>query len=527
MRGAKSLRPWILLCFACASAGWALLLPLGTSADEPAHVMFAAAVARGGAVQAPPGLNVVIPARMTDVALKDCTHRRPAQTSVCAPTLSQASGNVYVPTEAAGYPKLYYLAVGAPTLGTFTETSWYLMRLLSVLLGTILLAIGLWNVRPQRLPAAAVAVLLACSPAVAAIVSAVNPSGPEIMAGLAAALAASGLVDALHVGDSRRARRAAVSIAVMITYLTVARPATWAVALGVLTIVVLFAAQPLLELGRRKPLLLASGFAAVFVAMALAQVLWGVIPRPLPPGNTMSWGKALFRSTLPNIWERLVESVVRVADTDLASWATSSLLITLLVVLGTALWLGSWWQRLAMLAGAFGAVIAGPVFAFHSVFINGDGYQARYAAALFSATVALSVGTIAERRLSWTSGRWASMIPEGWALLMLATQVSVFARYAHGIPSPSLTLQVLMNHEWLPPAWPVVILLLAGMILAAERVSSAVFRPVNQVTETYAPRSGRHSRHNARRVRLFNRLDGSADRQDPRELSPAEWCTTW
>jgi hypothetical protein len=475
---AKGLRLWILLCFVCASASWALLLPLGTSADESAHVMYAAAVVRGDIVHTWSGLNVVIPASVADVALKDCTHRRPAQTAACAPTLSQASGDVYVPTTAAGYPRLYYFAVGAPTLGTFTETSWYLMRLLSVLLGTVLLAIGLWPVRPQRLPAAAVAVLLACSPAVAAIVSAVNPSGPEIMAGLAAALAAVALVDALHLGDSRRAGRAAVSIAVMITYITVTRPATWALALGVLAVIVLFAAQPLLELGRRKPLLLASGFAAVFAAMALAQVLWGVIPRSIPlriPLRTStSWGKALFSFTLPHIWDRLIESVVRVADTDLASWATSPLLITLVVVLGTALWLGSWWQRLATLAGTFGTVIAGPVFAFHSIFLDGNGYQARYALALFSATIVLSVGTIAEHRLSWTRGRLAAMIPLGWALLMLATQVSVFARYAHGLPAPSFTLQVLMNHEWLPPAWPVVLLLLAGMILSAERVSSAV-----------------------------------------------------
>jgi hypothetical protein len=264
----------------------------------------------------------------------------------------------------------------------------------------------------------------------------------------------------------------------MITYITVTRPATWALALGVLAVIVLFAAQPLLELGRRKPLLLASGFAAVFAAMALAQVLWGVIPRSIPlriPLRTStSWGKALFSFTLPHIWDRLIESVVRVADTDLASWATSPLLITLVVVLGTALWLGSWWQRLATLAGTFGTVIAGPVFAFHSIFLDGNGYQARYALALFSATIVLSVGTIAEHRLSWTRGRLAAMIPLGWALLMLATQVSVFARYAHGLPAPSFTLQVLMNHEWLPPAWPVVLLLLAGMILSAERVSSAV-----------------------------------------------------
>jgi hypothetical protein len=89
--GAKALRVWILLCFACASTAWALLLPLGTSADEAAHVMYAAAVVRGGVGNGSSGLYVTVPARVADVGRKDCAHRRPAQTSACAPALSRAN----------------------------------------------------------------------------------------------------------------------------------------------------------------------------------------------------------------------------------------------------------------------------------------------------------------------------------------------------------------------------------------------------------------------------------------------------
>lgn len=437
------------------------------------------------------GLYVTVPARVADVGRKDCAHRRPAQTPVCAPALSRASGDTVVATSAAGYPKLYYLAVGAPTLGNFSERSWYLMRLLSVLLCTLFLAVGLWTIGPDRLPSAALAVLLGCSPAVAAVVGAVNPSGPEIMAGLAAALAASGLVDAVRVADLAKARWAAVAVAAMVAYLTVARPATWSVALGVLAVVSLFAADQLRPLAARKPGWVIGAFAAILAAMALAQVLWGVIPRPVSKVVALGWSKALFSYVLPDVGSRLIESVVRVADTDLASWATSVFLLVLLGVVGAALWLASTWQRLAILAGVLGSIVVGPTFAFHSVFTTGNGYQARYALALFSATIVVSVATIAEHRLFWATGRVASAGPLGWALFMLGTQVSVFARYAHGLPAPGFTLRVLLHHEWLPPAWPLVLLLIVAMIVSAERVSTTISRM--QLARSRAPAGGRRA----------------------------------
>lgn len=485
------MRLWLLLAFACASATWALLLPLGTSADEAAHAVYAAAVTNGGTSHSR-SLYVTVPARVADLGRKDCAHRRPAQTPVCAPALSRASGDTVVGTSAAGYPKLYYLAVGVPTLGNFSDFRWYMMRLLSVLLCTLFLAVGLWTVGRDRLPSAALAVLLACSPAVTAVVGAVNPSGPEIMAGLAAALATSGLVDALRVADLRKARWAAVAVGGMVAYLTVARPATWSVALGVLAVVSLFAADRLRPLAARKPSWVLGGFAAILAAMAVAQVLWGVIPRSVAKGVTVGWGKAISDDVLPNVGSRLIESVVRVADTDLASQVTSMFLLVLLVVVGAALWLGSAWQRLAILAGVSGTILVGPAFAFHSVFTTGSGYQARYALALFSATIVVSVATVAEHRLFWTTGRLASTGPLGWALFMLGTQISVFARYASGLPAPRSTLRVLLHHEWLPPAWPLVLLLIVAMLVSTERLSTTMNRM--RLTRAPAPAAEGHAR---------------------------------
>ena len=71
------------------------------------------------------------------------------------------------------------------------------------------------------------------------------------------------------------------------------------------------------------------------------------------------------------------------------------------------------------------------------------------------------------------------MIPQGWALLMFGHSSLSVRPLCPWHTRTSLRIQVLMNHQGLPPAWPVALLLLAGMILSAQRVTSVVFRPVN------------------------------------------------
>jgi len=178
--------------FFASSALWSLGTPLGVGADEPTHVVKAAATVRGQflgepiAHQALPFTTVRVPEAFAVLA-NPCNpfdYRTPGCTG---PPAGSSSGKVVtVVTTAGRYQPLYYLVVGLPTLVSHSPTTVLAMRLLSALicalfLGLTFAAASRWA--RSRLLVASIAVAL--TPATAIWFGLVNPSALEIASAVA------------------------------------------------------------------------------------------------------------------------------------------------------------------------------------------------------------------------------------------------------------------------------------------------------------------------------------------------------
>ena len=276
---------------------WALANPPLAAPDEPAHVVHAAAVARGELVGEPltRGQRELLPARLgfgpdfggnpnlyTSVRVPEvydrvnwgCMWHHPEQTAACL-DFSGSQRDVRVVTHADPYPPLYYFWIGLPArLVSAGPGAMYVMRFAAVALAAALLASGIVSLgRIGDSPLVMLGALVAVTPTVLFLAAAVNPSGLEIAAGLA--LWMSGAVLAIESRSAERGRVdrrlvARVGIAAAALVLSRQLGPIWAV----LILLVLAAWTG----GRGLRALLASRatwvWGAVVGACAVAQMAW-------------------------------------------------------------------------------------------------------------------------------------------------------------------------------------------------------------------------------------------------------------
>lgn len=169
---------------------WVLANPLGAAPDEPTHYVKAAGLVREQTlgVETRPGVGSIELPHLYSLPdeMSSCFKFDPNIPASCWP---RDFGDVAAPqvaeTTARGYNPLYYAVVGLPSLLEPRLGVLYLMRLVSALLCTLPLAMGLRSlaempVRRWAVTGAAVAV----TPMVVFLASAVNPGSLEIAAGL-------------------------------------------------------------------------------------------------------------------------------------------------------------------------------------------------------------------------------------------------------------------------------------------------------------------------------------------------------
>ena len=309
---------------------WSLASPLFSVADEPAHVVRAAAVARGqlgGTVRTGEGPDdqcvrdvagpTTGPVTCTYFDLPEifaagygvpgCFTFTPNVTADCAPRLRGPTATAPVASTSGSSPPLYYFLVGLPSLVFRSAFGVHLMRLTSAALAAGLLASALLSARGVgrgRGRVASAGVLVAATPMTYFLAGSVNPSGFEAAAAIGLWAAGAALLGGS--ADTRLPARlgtAAVALAL-------SRPLSplW---VGVIGLALLGATpRPLLRTwGRDRRL--RTALAAVGTAMALGTA-WVLLADTL--GGSVGGGSdlgtgSLLRASLGATMGRVAEMV--------------------------------------------------------------------------------------------------------------------------------------------------------------------------------------------------------------------------
>jgi hypothetical protein len=207
----KSFRVFLIffILFAAQALSWSIGVPLLSSSDEPAHIMTAAADARGQLIKKPvlnwqsPEAKVVIPKTFAVTEQESFCYSLSYQPSNCKLSKAQCAEQfntdnlpcslsllsdhtaTTTATYTGNYPPMYYVVTGLPTLVSSSYKVMYFMRFMSVLMGAFFIALAFfivykWSTNPIMFAG----VSLSLAPAVTYLVGMVNPSGLEISAAI-------------------------------------------------------------------------------------------------------------------------------------------------------------------------------------------------------------------------------------------------------------------------------------------------------------------------------------------------------
>lgn len=276
---------------------WSLASPLFSPADEPAHVVWAAAVARGR-LNGPESRDypdrqvrrtVHVPAVFGRAEVVPVCHiGRTEVTADCAPPFRGSTRTADVLTQVGRYPPAYYFAVGLPSLVLPSAAGVRVMRLVSAGIAAALLASAFVTASVMRRPAGlAVGLAVAVTPMVLFLAGSVNPSGVEIAAaiGLWSALAALLLSEPGDATSGPLVRAAVAGSALVLTR----QLGPLYAALILATVAAMAGRQRLAALARRHD---ARRWGAAFGAVTTLAVAWIVARGTLsglggtrPPGE--------------------------------------------------------------------------------------------------------------------------------------------------------------------------------------------------------------------------------------------------
>jgi len=179
---------WAIL--AGLMSAWSLASPIGGAPDEPAHLVKAAAVARGEwiGVRGPEGELVQVPQYIGFVINQTCYAFDGDKSASCALAVPGDPNRTVTATTTAGlYNPLYYLLTGWPSLIFHDTTGVFAMRIVSALLVSLFAAIAIALLFTWKRPTIPIiSALTALTPMVLFLGGVVNPNSLEITTTLAA-----------------------------------------------------------------------------------------------------------------------------------------------------------------------------------------------------------------------------------------------------------------------------------------------------------------------------------------------------
>jgi heme/copper-type cytochrome/quinol oxidase subunit 2 len=433
------------------TGSWALATPPFAAPDEPAHVYRAAAVVRGDLVpprdaDLPPGLAFVdVPAGLVDSAERiGCFKFHPDVPASCVGDPGPDDELVETPSSAARYHPVYYAAIGWPSFFLSDNAAVFAMRLVSALIVSVLISVGLVSARehPQgRLLVTGAVVAL--TPMVLFLGGTINPNAVEIAAGFAVWGVGLSLIASDDAGRQRVLLRR-LSLVAMAEVVTRTISPLWLL-LSLLTLVALAGGPRTMALLRLRSV---RWWVPAVGLVTLASVAWTVLTdvNTLPPASAERTGfLAAVRLVLEVTPMRLGQYVGQFGWLDTDSPTIS--LIALTVLIGALLFLGLSFggrRSAAVLLGLALAVFAVPIL-IEAAGFNSTAYfwQMRY-------TMPLAVGlpmvaaVVAAPGLT-TSARAAGRLPGLFvvtaALAHLLCFVWALRRYQVGVSAPLGTLE--------------------------------------------------------------------------------------
>ena len=305
---------------------WALASPLFGVADEPAHVVRAAAVARGQLgghdrtdfadrqVRTEVRLPLVY---ATATTLPSCYIGRTGVPAGCAPGFSGSEEAGPVLTQVGRYPPAYYLAVGLPGRWFAPSAGVRVMRLVSAAIVAGLLASAFASLRDvDDGPSLLLGLVVAVTPMALFLAGSVNPSGVEIAAAVGLWTALTGLLLGHREGTTARfAARAAVAGSCLL----VARQMGPLVAGLVLVVMAVVAGRERSRAVARVPEVRRA--AVVLGAVALASIAWIVARGTLvdiggtPPPGPLSM-RGVLQQSLGRTPTNVLQMIGRFGWTD-------------------------------------------------------------------------------------------------------------------------------------------------------------------------------------------------------------------
>jgi len=470
---------------------WAAGTPLAGVPDEPAHVVYAAAIVSGASgeiVSNTSGtgglLSYTVPEWITSLPNKPgspCYAFDAAVTADCQSPLSESDYPATALTSVSRYQPVYYWIVGIPSVNMAGSRALYAMRAVSVVLATSLIGLGLAAAAPGRRWWLSVGVLIAFTPMVAFLIGGVNPNGAEIAAAIGLAVAVLGVE-----GDPPTTRRVwfqVAAISLLGGYLAWARPYSWLNLVVVVGATFLFNRRSVVAWIRRRPM--AATVTGLSIGLAtLTAMSYDVLVQD-PVRSTLKAGQSLAHP--PVRFVEILESGVWMSGAFLADtigrfgWldhsVPRSLQMVWLMFLGAlvvmAAVVGKGRDRLLLLAVVAGSTIVTPVVVMQLEFGSPWGYQARYALPL---VVLIGLSSMFVLGLRWVSypERLLPPILGGLGIFApLTMAISVMwsmARYSLGTPvvwSNVLALEFLRDAAWLPPAVALGVVIVGLAALAA------------------------------------------------------------
>lgn len=387
---------------------WALASPLMSVPDEPAHAIKAASVAR---LQIDPPTAPIdgtfghTNGTVSKVRLPlpyGALHTMPLcmvfrhEPATCLEPLPPPERVVETATTAGTYPPGFYALVGWPSLVLPTANAVYAMRIVSALICAALFASGLATLHRLTRSAAAVAAgFVGITPMALFLAGSVNPNGLEIAA--AFAFWAGGL--ALLVSPTVPTSRDLVRVGVPVVLLAWSRPLSAGMA-GVALVLVLFAAarwERIRQLAADRQVRRAALGAAGLVVLAVAYVLVndslgsfnGTADPTMTPRRAASQSWHLTNYRIDQLIGQFGWLEFSLPGEVLVAWQAATI-----AVLSLALALGTWRERLAIVAVAVTVLLLPVASEVASADEIGFAWQGRYSLPIAVGGLVLAAGVL-------------------------------------------------------------------------------------------------------------------------------------